>query len=114
MAGVFRECKLSWKGEEYVFTPSMKLLRLIERGDEGGPVCLLNLMNEVNSGKPQISFIAWLVHLVMTYAGAKATEEEVYQAMFTQQEGAAALYNVVIEAISPTVADEKKTEAPDE
>lgn len=114
MSGVFRECTLEWKGQKYVFTPTMNLLRMIERGDGNGPVCLLNLMNDASNGKPQISFIAWLVHMVMTYAGAKVSEEDLYKAMMLNQDGASDLYRVVIAAISPSVSDEKKDEAPDE
>ena len=114
MADVFRDCILTWGGKDYTFTPSMRLLRLIERGDGNGPVSIVSLMTEAMRGKPQISFMAWLVHTVMTYAGARCSEDEIYRDMMANNEDAVALYNGIIAAISPAEAEEKKDEAPAE
>jgi hypothetical protein len=114
MAGVFRECKVSWKGESHTFTPSMRLLRLIERGDGSGPVSIVSIMSDANNERPQVSFMAWLVHMVMTYAGADCDEAEIYAGMMGREDEAIALYRGVIEALSPSEKKEKKAVAPDE
>jgi len=110
---VFRETTITWKGKTHKFTPSMKLLRAIERGDGNGTVSIIELIHGANSGRPQLSFMAWIVTLVLLHAGAEsADEEEVYGEMLGFDEEAFALYRAVIDAISPSSS--KKTEVPAE
>jgi hypothetical protein len=110
MAGVFREVSITWQGKEHTFTPSMSLIRSIERGDGGGPVSLIELIYGANTGKPQLGFMAWLVALVMRHAGADVSEEDIYADMYGFDDDAFALYRSVIDAISPT---QKKKAAPE-
>lgn len=111
---VFREVKIEWEGQEYVFTPNMKLIRLIERGDGTGPVSIVELLHGANSGKPQLSFLAWIVALVMNHAGAEVDEAELYADMHEFNKEAYELYRTVIDAISPSRKEVKKTVAPEE
>jgi hypothetical protein len=110
--GVFREVSITYNGVEHKFTPTMALLRTIERGDGGGPVSILELIHGANSGKPVMTFMAWLVALVMRHAGAEVSEEELYADMIGFDKEAFALYRDVINAISPT-QKEKKAEVPE-
>jgi hypothetical protein len=101
MAGVFREVDIEWDGETYTFTPSMRLIRSIERGDGDGPVCIMQLIHAAQSGSPQFGFMAWLVAKVMTFGGAKVDE------MMDAKKEALSLYINCIDAISPAPKVEK-------
>ena len=107
MAGVFREVDIEWGGETFTFTPSMALIRSIERGDGGGPVCIMQLIHAAQSGSPQFGFMAWLVAKVMTYAGAKVDDGDIFADMMGAKKEALALYINCIDAISPAPKVEK-------
>ena len=107
MAGVFREVDIEWGGETFTFTPSMALIRSIERGDGGGPVCIMQLIHAAQSGSPQFGFMAWLVAKVMTYAGAKVDDGDIFADMMNAKQEALALYINCIDAISPAPKVEK-------
>ena len=111
---VFHEVTITYGGEDYTFTPSMSLIRAIERGDGGGPVSIVELIYGANTGKPQIGFMAWLVAKVMNHAGAKVSEEQLYGDMYGFDQDAFALYRSVIEAISPSGKEPKKDKPPEE
>ena len=101
MAGVFREVDIEWDGETYTFTPSMRLIRSIERGDGDGPVCIMQLIHAAQSGSPQFGFMAWLVAKVMEFGGAKVDDDEIFQQMMDAKKEALSLYINCIDAISP-------------
>ena len=107
MAGVFREVDIEWGGETYTFTPSMRLIRSIERGDGDGPVCIMQLIHAAQSGSPQFGFMAWLVAKVMTFGGAKVDDGEIYKQMMGSEKEAISLYLNCIDAISPAPKVEK-------
>ena len=111
---VFHESVITYKGVDYAFTPAMSLIRSIERGDGGGPVSIMEVVYGANTGKPQLSFMAWLVAKVMNYAGLKMSEEEFYADMYDFDQDAFALYRDVIEAISPSGKEPKKDKPPEE
>ena len=112
---VFREVTVEWKGTEYKFVPSMQLIRSIERGDGTGPVSIVELLHGVNTGRPQVSFMAWIVARVMQHAGAPVDEEDLYAEMYDFDKEAFALYKNVIDAISPSPSKKaKKSQAPEE
>jgi hypothetical protein len=104
---VFREVKITWDNKEYSFVPSLALIRKIERGDSEGSVSVVHLIHQASAGKPQLSFMAWLVALVMNHAGAEVDEEELYAQMYSFDKEAFTLYQQVIEAISPTPSAKK-------
>jgi len=114
MAGVFREVTISYGGKDHTFTPDMRLIRRIERGDGDGPVSIIAIMNSGLVGSPQVGFMSWLVSVVMTYAGAKVDEAELYREMMSNSKDAKAVYNGVIAALSPAEKEQKKDAAPDE
>ena len=105
--GVFREVDIEWGGETFTFTPSMALIRSIERGDGGGPVCIMQLIHAAQSGSPQFGFMAWLVAKVMTYAGAKVDDGDIFADMMGAKKEALTLYINCIDAISPAPKVEK-------
>jgi hypothetical protein len=110
MAGVWREASIPWQGKDHVFTPSMLLIRSIERGDGISPICIIELIYGANMGKPQLGSMAWLVATVMRQAGADLSEDDIYAGFMENDKDCFKLYRDVIDAISPT---QKKKAAPE-
>lgn len=96
---VFREMTVTWKGREYSFTPSMRLMRSIEMGD----ISFTDIAVRTSQGRPPISHIAFVLAKMLASAGAKVTEEEVYAELVTgEQESITALISAVLTAFSPS------------
>ncbi len=96
---VFREMTVTWKGQEYSFTPSMRLMRSIEMGD----ISFTDIAVRTSQGRPPISHIAFVLAKMLASAGAKVTEEEVYAELVTgEQESITALISAVLTAFSPS------------
>lgn len=95
---VFRELTISWKGEEYKFTPSMRLMRSIEMGD----ISFTDIAVRTSQGRPPISHIAFVLAKMLQAAGAKVTDDEVYEELVTgDQDSITALISLVLTAFSP-------------
>lgn len=96
---VFREMTVTWKGQEYSFTPSMRLMRSIEMGD----ISFTDIAVRTSQGRPPISHIAFVLAKMLASAGAKVTEEDVYAELVTgEQESITALISAVLTAFSPS------------
>jgi len=78
MAAVFREVMLGWGGEEYRITPTMALLNKIEQD-----ISLSELAYRMSVGKVPMSQLAVVIGVMLRSAGAKASDEEVYQELMT-------------------------------
>ena len=95
---VFRELVIVWKGTEYKFVPSMKLMRAIEMGD----ISLTDIAVRTAQGRPPISHIAFVLARMLQAAGAQVTEEDAYAELITgTQEAVTALITTVLQAFSP-------------
>jgi hypothetical protein len=95
---VFRELTISWKGEEYKFTPSMRLMRSIEMGD----ISFTDIAVRTSQGRPPISHIAFVLAKMLQAAGAKVTDDEVYEELVTgDQDSITGLISLVLTAFSP-------------
>jgi hypothetical protein len=105
---VFRELTITWKGVEYKFTPSMRLMRSIEMND----ISFTDIAIRTSRGRPPISHIATVLAKMLQAGGAKATEEEVYQELVTgSQESATELVGLVLTAFSPSEGSAKNPDA---
>lgn len=105
---VFRELTISWKGEEYKFTPSMRLMRSIEMGD----ISFTDIAVRTSQGRPPISHISFVLAKMLNAAGAKVTDEQVYEELVTgDQDSITGLIGLVLTAFSPAETDEKKADA---
>jgi hypothetical protein len=110
---VFRELTITWKGEEYTFTPSMRLMRSIEMGD----ISFTDIAIRTSQGRPPISHIAFVLAKMLQAAGAKVSDEDVYaELMSGDQNSTTALISVVLTAFSPSEGNAKnpgaQTESP--
>jgi hypothetical protein len=104
---IFRELTIKWKGEEYRFVPSMKLMRSIEMGD----ISFTDIAVRTSQGRPPVSHIAFVLSKMLQSAGAKVTDEQVYEELVTgDQESITSLISLVLTSFSPT---EDKLKNPD-
>ncbi len=105
---VFRELTISWKGEEYKFTPSMRLMRSIEMGD----ISFTDIAVRTSQGRPPISHIAFVLSKMLTAGGAKVTDEQVYEELVTgDQDSITGLISLVLTAFSPSEGNPKNPAA---
>ena len=105
---VFRELTINWKGKEYTFTPSMKLMRSIEMGD----ISFTDIAVRTSQGRPPISHIAFVLSKMLHSAGCKVTDEQVYMELVGgSQDNVTALIGVVLTAFSPSETNPKNSDA---
>ena len=102
----------------YRFTPTMNLLRQLERNrpEIGERFNLFEVTRNAATGKPQLPVMMKIMEEVMQYAGAKDfTEEHIYQELhYGDQAYVFELWFAIVEAISPAPKESKKAAAPDE
>lgn len=114
MQFITREFTITWKGRDYTFIPTLRLLRQIE---SEGNLSIMVLAAEAGQGRPQTFLLSFLLYKVLSAAGAKVTEDEIAAEIWSgNPESAQELYGlfaIVMEAISPIVS-EKKPAAPAE
>ena len=104
---IFRELTIKWNGEEYKFVPSMRLMRSIEMGD----ISFTDIAVRTSQGRPPISHIAFVLSKMLQSAGAKVTDEQVYEELVTGDQGSITdLITLVLTSFSPT---EDKSKNPD-
>ena len=105
MAAVFREVNLGWAGEDYKITPTMRLLNQIEQD-----ISLSELAYRMSTGKVPMSQLAVVIGTMLRSAGAKASDEEVYQELMTgDMDAVQSMATAVMEAVFP---QPKKSDRP--
>jgi hypothetical protein len=105
---VFRELKIVWRGKDYFVTPSMKLMRSIEMGD----ISLTDIAIRTSQGKPPISHMAFVLHRMLSAAGAVSTEDEVYEELINgDQEAVGQLIGLALKAFTPEAREVKNQDA---
>jgi hypothetical protein len=105
---IFRELTIKWKGEEYRFVPSMKLMRSIEMGD----ISFTDIAVRTSQGRPPVSHIAFVLSKMLQSAGAKVSDEQVYEELVTgDQESITSLISLVLTSFSPTEDKSKNQDA---
>jgi len=101
---VFREMQISWGGESYAFTPSMKLLRSIEL--QG--ISIMSVAAQVAQGQAQASLMSTIIGSVLRSAGFKVLDDEVYAELTTgNAKEVMELYQKVMVAITPDMKGKK-------
>lgn len=105
---IFRELTIKWKGEEYKFVPSMRLMRSIEMGD----ISFTDIAVRTSQGRPPISHIAFVLSKMLQSAGAKITDEQVYEELVTgNQASITDLISIVLTSFSPSEDNSKNQDA---
>lgn len=108
---VFRDVKLTYDGQEYMLTPSNRLLRRIE--GEMAPSSLTDMIARIGTGKPPVSEVAFVVTEFLKAGGAqKVDEDQMYADLMNDlMEGGAvfgAMCEAIVMAISPSDDTGKK------
>jgi len=104
---VFRELTIKWKGQEYTFVPSMKLMRAIE--DE---VSIASLTSRAAEGDIPISHANYVLTKVLRSAGVNVSEEDVWlelNAMGTEQ--MSEMIGMALSSFVPTLPNAKNPDA---
>jgi len=105
---VFRELTINWKGKDYALIASMKLMRSIEMGD----ISFTDIAVRTSQGRPPISHIAFVLAKMLTAAGCRVTDEEVYAELIGgSQENVTNLISTVLMAFSPAETNAKNSVA---
>jgi hypothetical protein len=105
---VFRDMVITWRGEEVTFTPSMNLLRSIERDD----ISFIDLSVRTTTGRAPIFDIAHVVSRFLASAGVKVPSVEVLGEMTHGNEKTMQhLISVVLEAAAPILNNAKNPAA---
>lgn len=105
---VFRELTIKWKGTEYRFVPSMKLMRSIEMGD----ISFTDIAVRTSQGRPPVSHIAFVLSKMLTAAGCRVTDDDVYAELIGgSADEVANLISFVLMAFSPAETDGKNPDA---
>ena len=105
---VFRELTINWKGKDYKFVPSMKLMRSIEMAD----ISFTDIAVRTSQGRPPISHISFVLAKMLAAAGCKVQDEEVYGELIGgRQDQVTNLISLVLMAFSPSETNPKNNEA---
>lgn len=105
MASIFRKVILAYQGTEYTITPTMRLINDIEQ-----EISLSRLAQRLATGDPPLSHVATVVASLLRGAGAKCSDDDVYQELMTGDSDAVKnMATAVIEAVFP---ESKKVDAP--
>jgi hypothetical protein len=74
---VFRDVTITWRGNEYSVTPSLKMLRTIEMMG----ISIFGVASSVQSGTPAFASIASIAGVLLRAAGANVSDDEVFAEM---------------------------------
>lgn len=99
---IARDVTLHWRGVEYVFTPSNRLLRRIE----GEDISLIQVVQDLAKQRVKHSQLGLIIAVCLQSAGAKITEEEAAAALVTDT-SAFDLVQQIMQAIFPETAAKK-------
>lgn len=105
---LFNPVVLTWKGAEYT-VPADQIMQMIAKVED--ILTLPELMNP--KGRP-LAKISMAYGVALRHAGAKATDEEIYAAMFTAGEqagaAAAAVQGLLMMMVPPSAVEQKQPE----
>lgn len=106
---VFEEVPLEWEGKKYAIKPERMLqaIRLLEYMEPS--LTLQDLMRFRGSGRLPLATMAEAYALLLRYAGAEVTKDEVYEGMFLAepeviQQRAAAAAEMLLTLMIPPAA----------
>lgn len=117
MADVFNQMAIHWRGKDWTFTPSNRILRGIE--GSLSPSSLTDVVQRMTAGKPPISETAFILSKFLEAAGAEgddADEDLIYAEIMRDFEvnngkGFVRVCKAVVQAISPSEETAKKLSA---
>lgn len=112
---VFRDVTMTWRGMEYVVTPSLRMLRTIEMMG----ISIFGVASSVQSGAPAFASIASIAGILLRAAGANVSDDEVFAEMQKSLRNDNAqivveMMGSILMAFNPVEEDEGKADAQSE
>jgi hypothetical protein len=109
--GIFRDISLSYDGQEYIITPSNRLLRMIEgKGRQEVPSFnLVLVLYHMQTGAGSLPDMAFILAEFLRSAGAKITEDQALAHISTMSAvDLQALKDRLCECVMPEVKEKKE------
>lgn len=100
MTPVFRDVTIRFRGQDYVVTPSNRMIRRLE-----SEVSISRMMMSWAKGEPALGAMCYVLAELLKSAGAKVTEDDVAQEVTHGGADSIALLGVVMEALTPSAPD---------
>lgn len=74
---VFRDVTITWRGKDYIVTPSLRMLRTIEMMG----ISIFGVASSVQSGTPAFASMASIAGVMLRSAGVDASDDEIFAEM---------------------------------
>lgn len=115
MAGVFRETRIEYDGQEYWFTPSNKFLRRVDAGL--APQTLLGVVATMDGRNVPLPALAFIISEMVKEGGGDVDEDDVLGELYADLtnnsgNGIGPLVQCIGDCITPPGAAEKNLPAP--
>lgn len=115
MAGVFREVRIEFDGQEYWFTPSNKFLRRVDAGL--APQTLLGVVATMDGKNVPLPALAFIISEMVKEGGGSADEDDVLGELYADLtsnggNGIGPLVQAIGDCITPPDAASKNLPAP--
>jgi len=109
---VFRDVTITWRGKDYIVTPSLRTLRTIEMMG----ISLFAVASSISTGAPAFGSLASIAGVLLRSAGANVSDDEIYaelQRALTSGNAQAVvdMMGVILVAFNPVEEDAGKADA---
>ena len=74
---VFRDVTITWRGKDYIVTPSLRMLRTIEMMG----ISLFSVATSISSGAPAFASLSSIAGVMLRSAGADVSDDDIYAEM---------------------------------
>ena len=109
---VFRDVTITWRGKDYIVTPSIRMLRTIEMMG----ISLFSVATSISSGAPAFASLSSIAGVMLRSAGADVSDDDVYAEMQKSLTSGNAqsiveMMGVILVAFNPVEEDTGKADA---
>lgn len=112
---VFRDVTITWRGKDYVVSPSLRMLRTIEMMG----ISIFGVASSIQSGTPAFASIATIAGIMLRSAGANVSDDEIFADMQNalkseQAQSVVEMMGAVLTAFNPVEDNAGKADAQSE
>lgn len=112
---VFRDVTITWRGKEYVVTPSLRMLRTIEMMG----ISIFGVASSIQSGTPAFASLATIAGVMLRSAGANVSDDEIFADMQNalkseKAQSVVEMMGAILMAFNPVEDDAGKADAQSE
>lgn len=109
---VFRDVTITWRGKDYIVTPSIRMLRTIEMMG----ISLFSVATSISSGAPAFASLSSIAGVMLRSAGADVSDDDIYAEMQKSLTSGNAqsiveMMGVILVAFNPVEEDTGKADA---